>query len=343
MYPGPGDSEFAFELLVCRWAELSWHPVDGRRPAVVARQLGTRERRWDTVILEVDPQAFAARRRFGDRGLDRDLLRVVRGAPPEYEWYRDALDDPGFPWRYVREAVHRAAGRDLLDERAGANGRVEFRRRREYPDWVERLIAIENKPDLDASAAGALARQIEHDVDAGLADEVWVATAATGGRVSPALLENLPVEAGVVEFDFSEGARESAAEVVWHPSRLATDADPDRRLELAERAYGAGWRGFRETMRPDCRAFSLRRAGRALLAHCEAKGCHQTAAECSSGCPEFAPEPPAWRTRGWPIEGGPGKGVDALLDRRRERERRAAVEAESDSGSEPGRFAADRG
>ncbi|ESP87654.1 DUF5787 family protein [Candidatus Halobonum tyrrellensis] len=330
MYSGAGDSEFSFELSVCRWAELAWHPVAGDRPAVVARQLGTRERRWDTVVLEVDPGAFAARRRLGERGLDRDLLRVVRGAPADYEWYRDALDDPGFPWRYVREAVHRAADRGLVETRTGANGRVEFRRQPEdppYPDWVERVVVVENKPDLDASAASALAGQLRHDVDAGFADEVWLATGATGRRVSPALLEDTPVEAGVLEFDFSAGVDAGAAEVVWGPARLDADADPDRRLELAERAYGTGWRDFRETMRPDCRSFSLRRAGRALLPHCGAKGRHQTAAECSGSCRQFAPEPPGWRVGGWPVEGGPGKGVRALLARRRERERdRAAAD-----------------
>ncbi|WP_284013668.1 DUF5787 family protein [Halobaculum litoreum] len=326
MFPGPGDSEFAFELLVCRWAELAWHPAEGRRPAVVARQLGTRDRRWDTVVVEVDPDAFAARRAFGEDGLDSDLLRVVRGAPAEWTWYRDALDDPGFPWRYVREAIHRAAALDLVEKRPGANGRIEFRRVREYPDWVERVVAVENKPDLDASAARALADQLRHDVEAGLADEVWVATGATGERVSPALLEDMPVEVGVLEFDFADGVAADAGEVVWHPTTLRADGDPRRRLLLAERAYGKGWRSFRETMRPDCRHFELRRRGRALVPYCAAKGRVPTAAECKGGCPSFSPEPPGWRTNGWPVEGGPGKGVRALLERRRERERERAGE-----------------
>ncbi|UIO99095.1 DUF5787 family protein [Halobaculum sp. CBA1158] len=321
MFPGAGDSEFAFELLVSRWAELAWHPAAGRRPAVVARQLGTRERRWDTVVLEVDPEAFATRRRFGGRSLDSDLLRVVRGAPASWTWYRDALDDPGFPWRYVREAVHRAAARDLVEERRGANGRIEFRGVREYPDWVERVIAIENKPDLDASAAAALADQLAHDVASGLADEVWVATGATGDRVSPALLEDMPVEVGVLEFDFADGVDADAPEVVWHPTTLDADGDPRTRLLLAERAYGKGWRSFRETMRPDCRHFELRREARALVPYCAAKERVPTAAECKGGCGSFSPEPPRWRTGGWPVEGGPGKGIRALLERRRERER----------------------
>ncbi|RAW45783.1 hypothetical protein DQW50_07145 [Halorubrum sp. 48-1-W] len=329
------DSEFGYELLVCRYAELAWHPDGDARPAIVSRQLGTQRRRWDTVVIEVDPEAFALRRAFGDRSLDSDLLHVVRSAPEAWEWYRDALPDPGYPWRYVRQAVHRVAGRDLIEKRRRGN-RIEIRRVRPYPDWVERVVAIENKPDLDRSAADALADQLAHDVETALADEVWLATEATGDRVEPALLRSMPVEAGVLTTGFAEAdtgpggfaVDAAAATVDWLPSDLAPSGpagrDPEtatRRLEIAERAYGKGWRSYRDTMRPDCRHFELRRAGRALVPRCAAKGRCPTARECSGSCPEFSPEPPAWRTNGWPIEGGPGKGLRALLERRRERVR----------------------
>jgi len=337
------DAEFGYELLVCRYAELAWHPSDGPRPAIVARQLGTKERRWDTVVIEVDPAAFAARREFGERTIDSDLLHVVRHAPAEWAWYRDALPHPGYPWRYVRRAVHRAAGRDLIEKRR-RNNRIQLRRTRPYPDWVERIVAVENKPDLDRSAADRLAEQLAHDVDTALADEAWLATETTGERVEPALLREMPVEAGILATDFSEGVRADAADVAWHPSDLspggagATDEpegggerseragtrDPETetlRLEIAERAYGKGWRSYHDTMRPDCRHFELRREGRSLVPRCAAKEKVPTARECSGSCPEFSPEPPQWRTNGWPIEGGPGKGVTRLLTRRRERER----------------------
>jgi len=346
MFRGAGDSEFAFELLVSRWAELTWHPAEGDRPVVVARQLGTRERRWDTVVIEVDPDALAVRRAFGERTLDSDLLGVVRGAPLEYAWYRDALDDPGFPWRYVREAVHRAAGRDLIEKRRGTNGRIEFRRLREYPDWVERVIAIENKPDLDSSAASRLGEQLSHDVSVGLADAVWVATERTGQTVEPALLEAMPVEVGILAV--STGSGSYSCEPVWQPRTLTvTDpgtrilgrpsggsedasaarfeyADPEwkrrKRLEIAERAYERGWRSYAGTMRPDCRYFDLEDPS-GPFPRCAAKGRPQTAAECSGSCPSFEPEPPAWRTGGWPIEGGPGRATKRLLDRKRRRRR----------------------
>jgi len=326
-----GRSEFVYELQVCRWAELAW-PPDGpaAAPRLVARQLGTKRRRWDTVVVEVDPEKLAARQQFGDRELDSDLLHIVRHAPVDWAFYRDALPHPGYPWRYVRESIHRADDRGLIRTRRDGN-RIQIRRIAPYPDWVDRLIAIENKPDLDASAARQLADQLQHDVDTALADEVWVATAKTGRRVEPALLESLPVEAGILTTEFDGGVDADAAAVEWYPTRLSAAASDDsngdedrhsRRLELAERAYGRGWRNYERTMRPDCRFFELRRSGRALLPWCAAKKCHQSSTVCGSSCDDFQPEPPAWRTRGWPIEGGPGKGIKALLTDRAKRENR---------------------
>jgi hypothetical protein len=158
------------------------------------------------------------------------------------------------------------------------------------------------------------------------------------------LLEDVPVEAGVLLVD-----GDGTAEVAWHPRTLAVDApgtiiaerptgtghdasaarfeyaDPewkvDKRVEIAERAYERGWRAYVDTMRPDCRHFEVRSADGDVLPWCAAKGRHPTAAECAGSCPKWEPEPPAWRQRGWPIEGGPGKAIDRVLDRRRRRRR----------------------
>ncbi|MFB6103383.1 MAG: DUF5787 family protein [Haloplanus sp.] len=328
----PGDAEFGFELVTCRWAERAWPPDrDADAVPVVARQLGTQRRRWDTVVVEADPEALAARAAFGDETLDSDLLHIVRNAPAEWTWYRDALPDPGYPWRYVRAAIHRADARGIVETRRDGN-RIEIRQIAPYPDWATRIVAIENKPDLSASAARALVDQLDHDVSTALADEVWVATAATGETVEPALLEDLPVEAGVLALDFdNERASDTAPEarVAWHPATLDPTTDTslsasekaEKRLELAERAYGSGWRSYVETMRPDCRWFELRERFGAFVPWCATKECHQTAADCAGDCPDFQPEPPAWRTQGWPIEGGPGKGIQRLLARRRRRRR----------------------
>jgi len=338
--------EFGFELRVCAWAERRWPPDRDDDPvALVARQLGTRRRRWDTVVVETTRESLEARAPFGEERLDSDLLHVARNAPGSWAYYRDALPHPGYPWRYVREAVHTAADRGFVETRKRDN-RIELRRRYRYPDWVDRVIAIENKPDLDAAAARALSDQLEHDVALGLADEVWLATQATGADVEPALLEATPVEVGILAV--SEGPNGWRADVVWNPrtndvtapgTRIldrpdggAADAsaarfeyaDPDwkhdKRLEIAERAYERGWRSYAETMRPDCRHFRLRDPA-GPFPWCAAKDREQTAAECTQGCREFEPEPPAWRRNGWPIEGGPGKATTRLLDRKRDRTR----------------------
>ena len=342
-------SEFEFELQVCQWAERNWPPAgDGEAPVVVARQLGTKHRRWDTIVVECDPAGLRTRANFGATALDSDLLHVIRNAPREWAWYRDALPHPGYPWRYVREAVHRAGDRGVVETRSSENGRIELRRRWAYPDWVRRIVAVENKPNLDASAARALQPQIERDVALGLADEVWIATAATGNRIEPALLEDVPVEAGILTVDGRRGP-DTAGDVVWHPRTLAPEdpgtrilerptgsdhdasaarfeyADPewktDKRLEIAERAYERGWRAYLDSMRSDCRHFRLRDRDGFWLPHCGAKGRTQTAAECHGSCDEFEPEPPAWRQRGWPIDGGPGAGIERVMDRQRRRRR----------------------
>ena len=342
------DSEFAFELAVCQWAERAWTPDDGDATVLVARQLGIQSRRWDTLVLECDAEALAHRARFGAEAFDSDLLHVVSHAPADWTYYREALPDPGYPWRYVREAVHAAADRDAIESRKRGN-RIEIRRRFEYPSWLRRIVAVENKPDLTASAARDLAPQLERDVALGLADEVWVATAATGERVEPILLTEMPAEAGVLTVDLDTGD----AERVWQPRALDTarpgtrilDRPDDgvsaarfeytgagwkaeKRYEIAERAYERGWRAYASTMRPDCRHFQLQTDETGVYPYCAAKERVPTQAECRGSCPTFEPEPPAWRSKGWPMDGGPGGAAKRLLDRRRRRRRPGLTDAE---------------
>jgi len=347
--PTPGDvdpdSEFAFELCVCQWAERTWSPASGDSAVLVARQLGTKYRRWDTIVLECDPDGLRQRAAFGTAAFDSDHLHVLRYAPAQWTYYRDALPDPGYPWRYVRESIHELADRDAIDTRKRGN-RIEIRRQQPYPDWVRRVVAIENKPDLTASAARDLAGQLQRDVALALADDVWVATAATGERVEPILLADFPPEVGVLTVDTDTGTAQTA----WEPRTLDSDAPgtrildrpdddysaarfeyaapewkADKRRAIAERAYARGWRAYAETMRPDCRHFELRADEAGWYPHCTAKGRTPTQHECRGACPEFEPEPPVWRTNGWPIEGGPGAATKRLLARRR-RENRSGLD-----------------
>ena len=332
--------EFGFELRVCAWAERNWPPGTGGKPSIVARQLGTKRRRWDTIVVETTESGLDERAPFGDPRLGSDLLFVARHAPASWAYYRECLPDPGYPWRYVREAIHEADDRGFLETRRDGN-RIEIRRRYRYPEWVDRIVAIENKPDLDAAAARRLGEQLEHDVALGLADEVWLATETTGEEVEPALLEAMPVEVGILAVSPGEPW---SCEPVWQPRTLAVaepgtrildrpgDASAARfeyagpawkrrkRLEIAERAYERGWRSYAATMRPDCRHFELTDPT-GPFPRCVAKGRPQTAAECSGSCPAFEPEPPAWRDSGWPIAGGPGRAAKRLLDRKRGRKR----------------------
>jgi len=334
------DSEFAFELTVCQWAERAWSPADDGA-VLVARQFGTKHRRWDTIVLECDPAGLRERAKFGVESFNSDLLHVLRNAPADWTYYRDALPDPGYPWRYVRESIHEAADRDAIETRKRGN-RIEIRRVRPYPDWLRRIIAIENKPDLTASAARNLIPQLQRDIALSLADEVWVATATTDERVEPILLADLPAAAGVLTVDPESGM----AEAVWQPRSLSVD-DPgtrildrpdddtsaarfeyvgadwkqERRLAIAERAYARGWRAYADTMRPDCRHFELSADETGVYPHCAAKEGLPTAAECRGQCPSYEPEPPAWRSMEWPLDGGPGKAIKQLLARRRRRQR----------------------
>ncbi|MFB6085473.1 MAG: DUF5787 family protein [Halodesulfurarchaeum sp.] len=340
----PGDSEFAFELAICGWAETEWPPGEEPVASIVARQLGWQQRRWDTIVLEVDPGGLAVREKFGNEALNSDLRHVLAHAPADWTYYREALPHPGYPWRYVREAIHEAADRGVLDTRK-SGGRIEIRRMNIYPDWVDRIVAIENKPDLDASAARRLADQLERDVAAGLADEVWLATASTEDRVEPALLERIPKEVGILAFG------EGGVDVLWRPRTLDAEApgidildrpaggdhdasatrfdvlDPEtkaeKRLGIAERAYERGWRSYVDAMRPDCAHFELERGRYGYVPHCTAFDRAQTPTECRGSCSDFQPEPPTDRQSGWPVEGGSGKTIARVLESRRKRRRQS--------------------
>lgn len=338
------NQEFSFELAICLWAEQNWPPSrDGSEKFLVGRQIGTKRRRWDTVLVKTTSEQLQQRNKFGSREFDQQQLHILKNAPQTWAWYREALPEPEYPWRYIREEIHRLANWGTIETRKQSN-KIEIRRKWEYPSWIDRIVAIENKPDLDASAAKNLTAQLKHDIALGLADEAWVATRVTEDETEPVLFADLPVEAGAMTFNPSQ----MTAEVHWYPRQLAVDQVGTRiknlsddqnkstcefsyasfewkeqqRAEIAERVYARGWRSYINIMQPDCKHFELQEYSGGMLPDCKYYGPCQRSRKCKQSCKEFEPEPPQWRTQGWPISGGPGIRFQEILKQRRQRSRK---------------------
>ncbi|MEF8800376.1 MAG: DUF5787 family protein [Halolamina sp.] len=156
----------------------------------------------------------------------------------------------------AKSVVERAVETGFF-ERERRGGRTYVRQTTRYPDWADRLVGVENKPDL--GTPGDLEQQLRFDAALGLFDELWL---ATGSYVTGAHLNRLPDAVGVWRFDPETGERETVRE----PSPLAV-ADPGvepvadrplrtdvelvspaekarKRRRIAERAWGKGWRTY---------------------------------------------------------------------------------------------------
>jgi hypothetical protein len=321
--PAP-HSEFAFELALCARLEAT-------TDRLVARQLGGAVadpggRVVDVVAVSPGPE-FADRAAITARSLPAP---VVEGPVGAGEAVAPAAAVDCHPERRA-ELVDRAVERGFL-ERVRRDGRTLVRQTTRYPgDWFDRLVAVENKPDL--GRPGDLDRQLRHDVALGLFDAVVLATAS---HVTGAHLNRLPDPVGVWRVDPATGARE----VVREPSPLAvgepgfepTADAPDRtdvarvepaakrrvRCRIAERAYGKGWRTYEP---PACARATVTDDGRPRCAHYDRV--IEPATDCGPDCPAFEPgEPPALdaatlraaRSR-WVAEPAGVAGRQAGLDR----------------------------
>ena len=288
--------EFAFELDLCARLE-----AEG---CLVARQLGAAvaspsSRVVDVLVVEPGP-GFERRRGLTPSAIPHPLIESDIGVG-RYRPWRSALSgtDPG----RARAAIECGIEIGFLEaERRG--GRLLVRQVARYPDWVDRLRAIENKPDL--GSPGDLGAQLRFDVALGLVDEVVLATAS---YVTRAHLNRLPAEVGVwrVTDDDVEVVREPrpldvgapGLEIVdRHPGRVdfrpVTPAEKRRaRRGLAERAYGKGWRTY---ALPGCsNAEAGTRGGVGGLPVCRWHGrLVEPASECGPACPgyEAAAAPP---------------------------------------------------
>ena len=285
-------SEFAFELA------LSAH-LERRREAVVSRQLGAAvhgRRVLDTVLVEPGPgfeeRAAITAERIPPPAIESDV------GPGRARFWKDAFD------------CHPDRARDLVEwatdvgffERERRNGRTYVRQTARYPDdWFDRIVGIENKPDL--GSPGALETQLLTDVKLGLVDAVVLATES---HVTGAHLNRIPDAVGVWQFYPDDDRRELLREPELRPVDEAgieiTERRPGRteigvvtagekrraRRRLAERAYGKGWRTFEY---PACDRVAPDSDG---VPHCPWKGrVVRPATDCGPDCAGHDPtEPP---------------------------------------------------
>lgn len=289
--------EFRFEVALCSWLEThtEW---------LVARQLGGAVAVPGNRIVDVcgiipGPE-FDDRTAITSREIPSLAIESDVGVGEATEWRR-AFDCRPDRARGVIEAAVDCG----FFEADRHNGRQCVRQTVRYPDWIGRLVGIENKPDLDTP--GDLQRQLRLDVSLGVFDKVILATES---YVTGVHLNRIPEPVGVWRFDPDSGERT----VIREPTQLAVDAPgvelrashslrtdvafvtPDekrrKRRQLAERAYGKGWRTYDF---PPCRRIDPTDDGRP---YCEWADCVvNPSVDCGADCPAFERgEPPAVET-----------------------------------------------
>ncbi len=285
--------EFRFELALAAHLEATtdW---------IIARQLGgavavAGSRIMDLCCVRPNDE-FGARTAITSQAIPSLAIESRVGSGGAVYW-REAFDCSA---EHARTVVDRAVDCGFFEiERR--NGREYVRQTVRYPDWVDSLVGIENKPDL--GQPGDLEAQLRLDVSLGLFDEVILATES---YVTGAHLNRIPAEVGVWRFDPKTDDRT----VIREPTPLAVesagiepvDTKPlkteiaiasatekaTKRRRIAERAYGKGWRTYAfpgcihaeatDDGRPRCRWFD-----RVV----------NPATDCGVDCPGFeAAEPP---------------------------------------------------
>ncbi len=238
--------EYRFELALAAHLE--------REGRLVSRQLGAQiagRRIVDLVCVEpgveFDQRAALTAETIPPLAIESDV------GSGEARYWKDAFDC--HPSR-AETAVERAVECGFF-ERERRNGRTYVRQVSRYPDWVDQLIAIENKPDL--ASPGDLERQLRTDVSFAVFDRVVLATAS---HVTGAHRNRIPDEVGIWQFDPETDERTVLREATlldtgrsgieicdWQSDktdiRVTTPPEKQRvRRRIAERAYGKGWRTY---------------------------------------------------------------------------------------------------
>jgi len=282
--------EFGFELALAAQMESE--------ETLLSRQLGASvhgRRVIDLACIEPGPE-FEERVALTPETVPPAAIQSEVG-PGRARYWKDAFDcHPERAERATEQAIERG-----FFERERRSGRTYVRQVARYPDWVGRVVGVENKPDL--GRPGDLETQLLTDVKLGLLDAVILATAS---HVTGAHRNRIPDEVGIWRFDPETGERT----VLRGPTQLPVEtpgveildrsgtrtrvrvASPEAkaraRLALAERAYGKGWRTYEM---PACARVEPTDDGRPF---CPWKGrVVRPATECGPDCGGHDPaEPP---------------------------------------------------
>jgi len=242
--------EFGFELALCSHLETETDWIVGRQLGAAVARPG---RRIADVVGVVPGPAFDDRAAITPEAIPTGVVESDVGAGRAVPRRRAVRESDVLRDAAVDAAIEAGF---LTSERR--SGREYVRQAVRYPDaWFDRLVGVENKPDL--GEPGALARQLRTDVELGVFDRVVLATAS---HVTRAHLNRIPPAVGVWRFDPATGDRT----IVREPAPLSTDAPgveiadqspvataveivtadakAGARRRIAERAYGKGWRTY---------------------------------------------------------------------------------------------------
>lgn len=288
--------EFGFELSLCA-------TLEAEHEGVVSRQIGGGVARPGGRVIDVchvvPGREFEERTRLTPDAIPVAAIESDVGRGRARFW-KGAFDC--HPER-ARRAVDRAVEIGFF-ERELRGSREYVRQTARYPDWVGRLVAVENKPDL--GTPGALETQLRTDASLGVFDEVVLCTES---YVTGAHENRIPDEVGIWRFD-PDAHGGGDLTVVREPTRLDVtesgvellDRQPGRadvavvsaeekasaRRRIAERAYGKGWRTYEL---PGCSAMEPTEGG---LPFCAYKDRLVDPANCGPACSGFDPaDPPA--------------------------------------------------
>lgn len=295
--------EYGFELRLCAYLEH-------RENAIVARQIGggvrERARRIFDIVLVEPGDEFDRRAAITDQTIPPAAIESEVGPGRAVRWPHETDYSPAHAQRILERAEDVG-----FFERMHREGSVAVRQTTRYPDWIDSLTAIENKPDL--SRPGHLLEQLRFDVSIGLVDRVILATES---YVTGAHLNRIPQEVGVWRVHTENHATE--IEEVRPPMPLGVETwgieigettsgaseitaiSPEEkrraRVRVAERAYGSGWRpSFPACAEVDSANIEASRA----LPYCEWKGRIIDPAKCGPTCQGFdsADPPPVDRAQ----------------------------------------------